>query len=257
LEAFADEAASTVERARLAEDADRSEALRRADELKTTILSSVSHDLRSPLTAIKAATGTLRDDAGDWNGEDRESLLATIESQTDALATTVNNLLAMSRLEAGAVTPLLEAIEVQPLLSEVLLNAAADLGDHPVTVNARPGLWVLADYGLLSQALKNLVQNAAKYSTSNGEVVLSAIPAGERMRICVSDGGPGIPPEDLLHVFEKFYRGHNTARTSGTGLGLSITRAIVNLCGGRISVTSGQTGTTFMIDLRMTVEPGH
>ncbi|MEP7216694.1 MAG: ATP-binding protein, partial [Anaerolineaceae bacterium] len=246
---FADEASLALHRARLAREAQRIEALQRADEFKTVLLSSVSHDLRSPLTAIKASVGSLRDHSVDWTSEDRESFLETIESQTDRLTTTVSALLEMSRLEGGVVQPSLEPIEVRSLLEEAVRAAGSSLDGHEVRVRADSALWLRADYGLILQSLVNLLSNAGKYSVSGGAIGVAAESSRGRVRMAVADAGPGIPPAELPHVFEKFYRGSGAQRAQGTGLGLSIVKSMVDLCGGSVQVQSGERGTTFSISL--------
>lgn len=255
LQALGNEASIAFERLRLAREAERVLSLQRADELKSALLSSVSHDLRSPLTAIKAAASSLRDESVDWSSEDRRSFLETIESQTDRLTTTVSNLLEMSRIEGGAVRPTIEAIEVGPLFEELILATVAAAHGRHVTSCAASGLWVKADYGLLQQALANLVENAAKYSTPGGPIALEAAPSPGRVTLSVRDSGPGIPPEDLPHLFEKFYRGKSAGAVKGTGLGLSLVKAMVELCGGSVSVESTEQGTRFTISLPSAVPP--
>ncbi|MBI2765812.1 MAG: DUF4118 domain-containing protein [Chloroflexi bacterium] len=255
LEAFATEASLAIERERLAEEVRLAESLRRADEFKSVLLSSVSHDLRSPLTAIKAAVGSLREQGIEWSDEDRASFLATIESQTDRLTSTVSNLLEMSRLEGGAVRPHLESIEAALLLEEAAQATAATTTGHPIERHAPDGLWLRADYGFALQSLTNLVENAAKYSKPGGRIVLEAGSERHRAVLRVADEGPGIPPADVPHVFEKFYRGTGAAKSRGTGLGLAIVRAMVELCGGHVEVQSSDAGTVFTIDLPLAAGP--
>ncbi|OAI39283.1 hypothetical protein AYO38_07955 [bacterium SCGC AG-212-C10] len=249
LRAFADEAGVAIHHALLAEQARQTEALQRSDEFKSVLLSSVSHDLRSPLTAIKAAVGSLRSDEVPWSDADRGQFLETIESQTDRLTGTVTHLLEMSRLEGGAVRPTLESIEVQPLLEEVRHATVATTAGRTLRVDATRGSWVRADYGLLLQALTSLVENAAKYSVPGGAIRLRDGSIGGRVIIEVADEGPGIAADDLPHIFDKFYRGKTAKAVTGTGLGLAIVRAMVELCGGRVSVESSPAGAVFRLSL--------
>lgn len=255
LRAFADEAGVALHRAGLAEQARRAEAIRKSDEFKSVLLSSVSHDLRSPLTAIKAAVGVLRSDNVEWSDNDREQLLETIESQTDRLTDTVSALLDMSRLEGGAIQPALEPVNVRAFLEDVALATSSATKGREVRIEAPPELWARADYGLLLRVVGNLIENAANYSTPGGKIFLTGETARGRTVISVADEGPGIPTEDLPHIFEKFYRGKTERKLPGTGLGLSIVRAMVELMGGRVTVESSPSGTVFGLSLVPGREP--
>lgn len=255
VQALAHEVTATLERARLAGEAEAAVTLQRADELKSALLSSVSHDLRTPLTAIKAAVSSLRDDSVAWTDEDRAAFLESIESQTDRLTRTVANLLEMSRLETGAARAKLEAIEAGPLLEEVALATRDATRGREVSRCAAPGAWLRADYGLLTQALVNLVENAAKYSPADSPIRLEASSSPGRALIRVTDEGPGIAPADLPHIFEKFTRGTTTAASGGSGLGLAIVKAMVELCGGHVAAESAPGRTTFTISLPSAVAP--
>ncbi|MGK2964513.1 MAG: sensor histidine kinase [Tepidiformaceae bacterium] len=253
--AFADEASLALERSRLATEAQRAEALERADEFKSVLLSSVSHDLRSPLTAIKAAVGSLRDESVPWDEEDRRAFLETIESQTDRLTTTVSDLLEMSRLEGGAVRPRVEPVNLRQLLDEVAASMPAATAGREVVVSGPSETWALADYGLIWQVATNLLENAARYSKPGAPIELRTGVLPGRARFEVHDAGPPIPAGDLPHIFEKFYRGAQEGKTKGTGLGLAIVKAMVDLCAGRISVASNSDGTTFAVELSAATPP--
>lgn len=249
LRAFGDEAGVAIHRSRLAEQAREAEAARRSDEFKTALLSSVSHDLRSPLTAIKAAVGSLRSPEVPWTDADRENLLGAIESQTDRLTSTVSDLLDMSRLEGGAIQPDIEPIEARGLLVDAANRARELIGGRRIEVEGPDGLWVSGDYGLLLQALGNLIENAHKYSVAGGGIRLTARRQDGRVLIDVADEGPGIAAADLPRVFERFYRGTTSKGTQGTGLGLAIVRSLVELSGGEVTVDSSRSGTSFRIAL--------
>ena len=255
LTAFADEASVAVHRARLAEEARRVEALQRADEFKSVILSSVSHDLRSPLTAIKASIGSLRDHSIEWSDDDTDSFLETIESQTDRLTATVAGLLQMSRLEGGAVEPRLEPVAILPLLQDAVTAVPAASAGRRVKVHAPDDLWARADYTLILQAIVNLVENADRYSTPSAGIVVCAEAVGRVVRLSVRDEGPGISAADLPHIFEKFYRGSGSVAAKGTGLGLAIVEAMVKLSRGTVTVQSSPTGTAFTIELPVVAPP--
>jgi two-component system sensor histidine kinase KdpD len=249
LRSFADQASVALNRALLAEEAAQTEVLRRADEFKSLILSGVSHDLRTPLTAIRAAVDSLLDRGVDWSAEDRKSFLATIDTQTDVLSSTVNNLLEMSRLEGGAVQPTLESVAVDELLENVRLMTAGATAGRIVTVDCPEGLNATADYGLLTQSLVNLVENAAKYSAPGGAIRLASAASTGTVSLFVSDDGPPIPASDLPHLFERFYRGSQAGKLKGSGLGLAIVKATVEVCGGTVQVRPGSKGNDFIIQL--------
>ena len=254
LGALADEASLALVRASLAREAGRAEALARAEEFKSVLLSSVSHDLRSPLTAIKAAVTSLRDTSVQWTEEDVDAFLETIESQTDRLSKIVSSLLEMSRLESG-VTANLEPIDLCPLIDEALQATRVTTAGRLVQSEETEGLWVRADYALLLQAIANLIDNAAKYSTPGLPIAIESDARPERVFIRIRDYGTGIPENDLPHIFEKFYRGSRVGAVKGTGLGLALVKAMVETCGGSITVESSNAGTVFEISLAPAVAP--
>ena len=255
VQALANEASAAMERARLAREAERAAALERADEFKTVLLSSVSHDLRSPLTAIKAAVSSLRDESVHWSEDDRRAFLQTIESQSDRLNRTVTNLLEMSRLEGGSVRVHLEVIDTGLFLEEIQLALGGTVAPRAFEVASPQGLWAKADYGLLTQAVTNLVENAVKYSEPGAPIRVEGRGSPGRVTISVIDHGPGIHADDLPHVFEKFYRGKAVNAVSGTGLGLALVKAMVEACGGSVSVTSSPEGSCFVISLPAAAAP--
>ncbi|MGH2607646.1 MAG: sensor histidine kinase [Tepidiformaceae bacterium] len=249
LAAFAMEASVVLHQARLHEEALRAEALERAGEFKSTLLASVSHDLRTPLTAIRTSVESLRDKAVEWTEGDRESFLATIETQGARLAATIDNLLEMSRLEGGAIHPRIEPIPVAQLYDEVALGAAPALNGHALDCHAPQDLAFRGDWGLTLQAVSNLLENASLYATPGTPIHLSAERAGTSVLLTVSDEGPGIPADDLPHIFERFYRGASQGDVRGSGLGLAIVKAMVELGGGRVAVESSPQGTSFTLSL--------
>jgi two-component system sensor histidine kinase KdpD len=248
LRAVAGEASVALHRWRLAEEASKAQALMRSDEFKSALLAGVSHDLRTPLAAIKAAVGNLRDEAVEWGEQDRGAFFDTIEGQVDRLTKTVERVLELNRLEAGQVQPRIEPIEVELLFEDVRMAVTEPAEDRQLQVAAPGGLWVMADYVLLHQALRNLLDNAFKHSRPAGVVRLSARPSGSSVLLCVSDQGPRIPQQDLERIFEKFYRLPGTT-VQGSGLGLAVTRAAVGLCGGRITARAGTDGNEFVLEL--------
>ena len=236
LASYAAEASIALHRARLAAEAERADSFRRSDEFKSLLLTSLSHDLRSPLTAVKTAVSNLRDNTIAWTTEDVSGFLETIEEQTDRLTATVNDLLQLSRIEAGVAETSIEAVEVPLMLGDVVHAEAATTAGRAISIESPSGVWIRGDYRLLSQALGNLVENAARYSAIGGAIVLACTVVGDTTWLTVRDSGPIIALEDRPHLFERFFRGREAQQTSGTGLGLSIVAAIARLGGGNVIV---------------------
>jgi two-component system sensor histidine kinase KdpD len=232
LAAFAAQATAALERRRLAKAAATAANLAAADRLRTALLAAVSHDLRTPLSAAKAAVGTLRDPALDLPPEDRDELLEAADQSLDRLARLVENLLDMSRLQSGALKPRIEPVD----LGEVLPRAVDDVPEAAGRVTLEPGdrvSPVLADGPLLERAVANLVGNAVRHTDSPVTATVSAL--GDRVEIRVIDRGPGIPPADWDLVFRPFQRLGDRDNTSGVGLGLALARGLAEAMGGTLA----------------------
>jgi two-component system sensor histidine kinase KdpD len=256
LSAIADEAHMTLERVRLTEESNAGKGLREADEFKTVLLSSVSHDLRTPLTAIKAAISSVRDESIPWTHDDLRDFHETIEHETDRLTGTVDNLLQMSRLDSGTMRPTIQRIELRSFLDDIVNEHRQRLDGRTVEVHTQPGeVWALGDEVLLRQAIVNLLDNAARYSHPDGAVTASATAHGAAVHVQVADDGPGIAPADLPHLFDRFYRGRDSGEQRGSGLGLAIVKGMVELSGGWISVSNVGGGAAFRITLPRAEEP--
>ena len=226
------------------------EALRRSDDIKTALLRAVSHDLRTPLTAVVAAGHALG--AGSLTREERAELSNAVVEEGTRLAGLVDNLLALSRLQAGSATPRSDWVSIEDLVSAAAEGLRGDPLDIRVTVDAGVPE-IRADAAQLERAFANLLENAGRYG-GGGPIVVHARraggPAGEGVLVSVTDQGPGIAAAEQERIFEPFYRGRN-ARTrawTGSGLGLAIVKGFVEANGGSISVQSlpGQ-GTTFYV----------
>jgi two-component system sensor histidine kinase KdpD len=221
-------------------------ALRRSDTLKTALLRAVSHDLRSPLTGIRAAAGGI--DSPTVDSEQRHELAEVITTETDRLTDLVENLLDLSRLESGTAEP-----HPEPSSIEEVIDAAASspsLREAHLDVQLPPDLpAVLADPAQLERAVSNLLENAVRHSANGEAVAVRADATGGRVHLRVTDHGPGIAADELTRIFEPFYRSPG-ATGRGSGLGLAIAKGFVEGNGGRIWARSlpGQ-GSTFTIDL--------
>ncbi len=235
---FLDQATSVIERARLRRESLHIELLQRTDALRSALLSSVSHDLRTPLAAIKAAASSLLQEDVQWDEEERQSFAISIERESDRLNRLVGNLLDMTRIEGGALKPEKEWYPIDELLHDVLGHMQFLLQDREVRTDIPADLPpVELDYLQMGQVLTNLLENAARYTPSSSPIELSARVIDGEMRVSIADRGPGIPPADLERVFDKFYRVLGTTRkknVTGSGLGLAVCLGLVEAHGGRI-----------------------
>jgi two-component system, OmpR family, sensor histidine kinase KdpD len=249
LNAFAAQLATVVEHGRLRAENAQAQALAEANALRSALLQAVSHDLRTPLAAIKASASSLADAQVDWSPDDVVAFASTIDEQTDRLTALVANLLDMSRIQAGVVTPTSRPIG----LEEVVPGAVAWLGlpddavdiDLPATVPP-----VLADAQLLERVVANLVDNAARFAPPGRPVRVEAGAVGERVDLRIVDEGPGIPADARKNAFQPFQRLGDQPAGSGVGLGLAVAQGFVTAMGGTIEVddTPGG-GTTFVVSL--------
>ncbi len=257
LSAFAREAALGVQRVELAREAAHAEALREADEMKTALMTSISHDLKTPLAGITASVSSLLDCSVDWTDEDRGSFLETIDSQANRLNRVISDILDMNRIEAGVVKPVTSNVRVSELLEEAAERTRVATAGRAVGVMASSDLFVQTDRSLMLQALVNLIENAAKYSTPRGAIRLSASRSTTDVELAVADEGPGIATHDLPHVFDRFYRAADQSRrVKGSGLGLAIVKGFVALSGGTVLVESSRSGTRFLITLPVNADVG-
>jgi two-component system sensor histidine kinase KdpD len=257
LYAFAREAALGVQRVELAREAAHAAALREADELKTALMASVSHDLKTPLAGAKAAVSSLLDKSVSWSREDIDAFLETIDSQIDRLNRVISDILDLNRIESGVVTPVRRIVNVRHLVEEVVERTRTVTAGRRVSVDAPEAMAADTDETLMLQALVNLIENAAKYSTPGGAIHLRAEPSQAGVELSVADEGPGIPEQDIPHIFERFYRAADQSRrVKGSGLGLAIVKGFVTLSGGTVRVESCADGTRFVVTLPAAVETG-
>lgn len=238
LEALVDQVAVALERSRLAEAAARDRARGETDALRTALLTSLGHDLRTPLTVIRGAAETLR--ISTLSEATRADLLASIEEEATRLARWISAILDIVRLETGQMTPRREALDLWPALGNAAERAEKTYPGRNVAVDVQDGMpSPRLDPSLLDRVLENLVDNALKYSAPNGAVRLTARQDGAQSVITVEDDGPGIPHEDLPRVFDAFFRAARTdSVAAGSGLGLSICKGLVSAMGGRITAES-------------------
>jgi two-component system sensor histidine kinase KdpD len=256
LETFANQAAIAVERTMLVEEHTRAEVLARTDELKTALLSAVSHDLRTPLASIKASATALLQPDFDWSDEEGRALLQTIDEEADRLNRLVTNLLDLSRIESGQLRPELGWYETSALLTDSLDRCEPLLVNHDVVLDVpAPYRLIDVDFVMISEVLSNLIENAAKYSPPETTITITARPRGMMMEFSVRDEGPGVPSGEEQRIFDKFYRVEAKYRPTGSGLGLAISRGFVEAHGGSIWVrsTPGR-GSTFSFTVPLAIE---
>lgn len=252
--AMAAQVALALERARLSEAANRAKVLEQSDALKSALLSSVSHELRSPLATIKASASSLHTEAVAWDSEARKELLAAIEEEADHLNQLVGNLLDMSRIEAGSLTPQSNWNVLAEIVRSVLGRMRKAAARHQISLDVSEDLPLVAvDYVMIEQVFANLVSNSIKYSPLGTTIAISAHSRdAEWMAVEVRNQGPPLAQEDLSQVFEPFHRVTAAERVTGTGLGLSICKGLVEAHGGRIWAENVPGGLAFKFTLPLT-----
>jgi two-component system sensor histidine kinase KdpD len=236
LEALSTQAAFAIERAVLAREAEASALRAKTEEMRSSLLSAVSHDLRTPLAAITGAASTLRDESARFSNEQRGELLTTISEEAERLERLVTNLLEMTQVESGSLRVRREWVPLEEMVGAALTRLEGALAARPVHVALAPELPLLSvDPVLFQQVLLNLLENAVKYTPAGSDIEIEGRAHDGAVSIDVRDRGPGIAPGDEARVFEKFYRG-SQAGAAGAGLGLAICKGIVEAHGGTIVV---------------------
>jgi two-component system sensor histidine kinase KdpD len=258
LAAAADQVGQILAQDRLADEARAAEVARQSDALKSALLQSVSHDLRTPLATIRAAVGTLRPGVPIGVDDQRASADA-IDREVDYLNRLVTNLLDLSRIEAGALRAERDVFELDDVVGRTVDRLRPRLADRPLTVSleAPP---VVVDPVFLDESVTNVVENALKYAAPGSALRIAAGRLHDEpyVRLTIEDGGPGVPDEVLPRLFEKFYRvpGSGAGSRSGTGIGLAVVRGLVEAMGGRVTARrSGLGGLAVDVDLRLATIP--
>jgi two-component system sensor histidine kinase KdpD len=256
LEAFARQSAIAIERARLTEKAKAAAVRIQAEQMRSTLLSAVSHDLRTPLGAITGAGTALRDDRDKLGPEQQAELFDTICTEAERMDRLVSNILDMVRLESGGSSPRLEWVLLEEIVGSALSHLDAQLAGREVKLELPEDMpFVYVDPVLLEQVFVNLIENALKYAGPRSPVEIRAKSEGREIQVEVADRGPGLAAGEEERVFEKFYRGPN-ARAGGVGLGLSICRSIVKAHGGSITAENQEGGgAVFRIELPVPESP--
>jgi two-component system sensor histidine kinase KdpD len=257
LDALADQAALAIERVNLARDLHQARLQVETDRLRSALLTSISHDLRTPLASILGSATSLRSQDAILDRQTKEALLGTIIEESDRLNRFIGNLLDMTRLESGAIRPRTGLNELSEVIGSALQRASKILTGHRIDVNLPPNLPMLAlDMVLFEQVLFNLLDNAAKHAPVGSEIIIDASRDGDTVTLRIMDEGEGIPAGDVDRIFEKFYRaGGADRRRAGTGLGLAICRGFVEAMGGTIAAMNrtDRRGAAFVITLPVPV----
>ncbi|MBZ0284019.1 MAG: sensor histidine kinase KdpD [Anaerolineae bacterium] len=252
LETFTHQVALVIERELLDEAAEQSAMLHESERLFTTLLNSISHELRTPIATITGAASSLQG----ASETARNDLTQDIQDAASRLNRLVENLLDMSRLDSGRLKLKLDWCDIGEVIGVAVKQVERGLSDHPLTLYIAPDLpLVQMDFVLMEQVLVNLLDNACSYTPTGTQIQVTATMGDQSLLIMVSDNGPGIPPADLDRIFEKFYRVPGTG-TGGTGLGLSICRGLVEAHGGQLTVDNApEGGARFSIHLPVTAAP--
>jgi two-component system sensor histidine kinase KdpD len=244
LAAAADQLGGALAHDRLEAESQAAEIARQGDALKSALLQSVSHDLRTPLATIRAAAGTLRPRSG-LSAADQEESADAIDREVEYLNRLVTNLLDLSRIEAGALRADRDVFELDDLVEPMIDRLRARLGQHPLEI-ALDAPSVEVDPIFVDEAVTNVLENAIKYTPPQAaiRVAASAIAGEPFVRLTIEDAGPGVPEEHLDHVFEKFFRVPEARRSSrsGTGIGLAVVRGLVAAMGGRVAARRSELG---------------
>ena len=257
LDALVDQGALAIERVLLVEDMDRVKRTVESDRLRSALLTSISHDLKTPLASVLGAASTMRDLAGGLTDAEKRDLLATVIDESERLNRFIANLLDMTKLESGAIKPNTARHDIGEIVGSALRRAGKILIHHKVSLELDADLPMLElDAVLFEQALFNLLDNAAKYAPAETTVSIRGWRDGNFVTLQILDEGEGIPHSELESVFDKFYRAQKGDHVRpGTGLGLAISRGFVEAMGGTISAANRADRSGAVLTIRLPVAP--
>jgi two-component system, OmpR family, sensor histidine kinase KdpD len=254
-DALSDQTALAVERVHLVEDVDRARLAAETDRLRTALLTSISHDLRTPLASILGAAGTLKEYQALLSDEAKRELAGTIQEEAERLNRFIANLLDMTRLESGDIRPNLALHDIGEIVGSALERASRMLAGHRVELDLPKDLPLLSvDAVLFEQALFNILDNAGKYAARSSSILVQGQRDGANVSLHIADEGPGIAPDDLERVFDKFYRAQKQDMVrAGTGLGLGISRGFIEAMGGTLTAANRTDRSGAVFEIRMPV----
>jgi two-component system sensor histidine kinase KdpD len=243
LSAAADQLGQAIVRDRVDTERTNAEIARRGEALKTALLDSASHDLRTPLATIRAAAGSMLDESVAWTEQDRREAFLTIDSEAERMGRLIRNLLDLSRIEGGALKPELEPCDLDDLILQVTKRVGAGTTKHLLIElpDALPP--VLADQLYLSQVLANLLENAIRHGGDEIRVRASVRP-DDLVEVSVEDDGPGVPKAALSHLFEKFYQAGppGESKRRGMGIGMTVVEGLTRAMGGQVAASRSALG---------------
>jgi two-component system sensor histidine kinase KdpD len=253
LDALTDQAAVAIERINLAQDVDRARIAAETERLRSALLTSISHDLRTPLASILGSATSLKTYRAELDETAQRQLIDTIQEESERLNRFISDLLDMTRLESGTIQPRAEFVDMADIVGSALGRAAKLLEGHGVEIDLASDLPMLKlDPVLFEQVLFNLLDNAAKYAPRGTTISIRGERAGGTVVLSVADEGEGVPEADLERIFDKFYRVRAGDRQrAGTGLGLAICRGFVEAMGGTIAATNraDRSGAAFLVTM--------
>jgi two-component system sensor histidine kinase KdpD len=257
LDALIDQTAVAIERVHLVDDMDRAQRSIEAERLRSALLTSLSHDLKTPLAAVIGTAVTMRDLDDKLTTAEKAELLTTIVEEGERLNRFIANLLDMTRLESGAVTLKPSLQDVGEIVGGALRRTSKMLEHHRVELGLEADLpMVEVDPVLFEQVLFNLLDNAAKYAPTETTIRITGRRDGDQVVLQVFDEGEGIPPSDVEHIFDKFYRVNKGDRVrAGTGLGLAISRGFVEAMQGTITAANRADRSGAVFTIRLPIPP--
>ncbi len=255
LDALVDQGALAIERVQLVEDMDRVKRTVESERLRSALLTSISHDLKTPLASVLGAASTMRDLAAALSDSEKRDLLATVIDESERLNRFIANLLDMTKLESGAIVPNTALHDLGEIVGSALRRASKILTAHKVELVLAADLPMLQlDAVLFEQVLFNLLDNAAKYSLPDTTISIKSRRERDQVVLQISDEGDGIPPDELEIVFDKFYRAQKGDHVRpGTGLGLAISRGFVEAMQGTISAANRSDRSGAVLTIRLPV----
>jgi two-component system sensor histidine kinase KdpD len=247
LEAYADLAAVAIEGIQLADELHNTQVLEATEKLQTALLNAISHDLRTPLVSVIGALSSLQEEGMNLDDAAKRSLIQVAREEADRLNHLITNLLDESRLEAGAMKLSRQPSEIHDLVGSALEQIGSRASNRSIKMDIPAEMpFILVDFGLIVQALVNILDNALKYSPPDSPIEIKGRQVAQEVHIEIADQGIGIPEQDLPYIFDKFYRIKRPDNVTGTGLGLSISRGVVEAHGGRIEAENRVGGGTIM-----------